>query len=311
MRLLQIPNTELKVSALCLGTAQLGLDMEDTVDALFNAFRDAGGNFLDTAHCYRFWADASGSSERAIAGYFRRNGGRDEMIVATKGGHTDAPGYRKVDGYMSPRRLAGDIDDSLGRLECDCIDLYWLHRDDVRVPVAEVIEYLNQEVRLGRIRWFGGSNWTVARLAEANAYAADHGLRGFVASQPEWSLGHCDRPVNVLQPVFDEASRAWHARTGMPVMAYTPTARGYFATGGASGADYDNAISRGRLKRAQNLARRIGRTPNQVALAYLMNHPFPIIPILGTSSVDHLKDALGAADTELSADQVRWLRDGD
>jgi aryl-alcohol dehydrogenase-like predicted oxidoreductase len=308
-----IPRTDLSVSALCYGTAAWGHAVTGRhLDRLLNAFRDAGGNFLDTAHCYACWTpEGAGVSERAIADYVRRNGGRDELIVATKGGHPSFAGYRTVDRYMSADRVAADIDDSLARLDRDVIDVYLLHRDDPRMEVGEIVEYLNAEVQRGRIRYFGASNWTSARIAAANGYAEAHGLQGFVISEPQWSLGHRNPGGDGTLQFLDAEDHAWHCGSGMPVMPYSSTAGGYFATGGrSSSAQFENEVSRGRLARAQQLAQELDCTPGQVAVAYLKHQPFPVIPILGTSKRRHLEDALGALSVSLTGEQVAWLRDG-
>jgi aryl-alcohol dehydrogenase-like predicted oxidoreductase len=308
-----IPGTDLRVSGLCYGTAQWGHEVAGRqLDRLLDAFRDAGGNFLDTAHCYACWTpEGAGVSERAIADYLRRHGGEQELVVATKGGHPSFPGYRTVDHYMSAERVAADIDDSLARLERDTIDLYLLHRDDPRMEVAEIVENMNGEVRRGRIRYFGASNWSAARIAQANAYAASHGLHGFCISEPQWSLAHRHSTGDPTLRFLDQDDHAWHCRSQVPVMPYASTAGGYFATGGQSRADqYDNEVSRGRLERAQKLAVELGCTPNQVALAYLKQQPFPVVPIIGTKNRRHLADAIGALAVSLTAAQVEWLRDG-
>jgi aryl-alcohol dehydrogenase-like predicted oxidoreductase len=312
-----IPGTDLSVSALCYGTASWGHEVVGRqLDRLLNAFRDAGGNFLDTAHCYACWTpQGAGVSERAIADYVRRNGGNvgepDALVVATKGGHPTFAGYRTVDRYLAAERVAADIDDSLARLEREVIDLYLLHRDDPRMEVCEIVEYLNAEVRRGRIRYFGASNWTAARIAAANDYAAAHGLMGFVISEPQWSLAYRNSGGDATLGFLSADDHAWHSRSGMPVMPYSSTAGGYFATGGRShSAQYDNEISRGRLARAQQLAAELGCTPGQVALAYLKHQPFPVIPILGTTKRRHLEDAIGALQVSLTEAQVDWLRDG-
>ena len=309
----QIPKTDLSVSALCYGTAAWGHEVTGRrLDRLLNAFRDAGGNFLDTAHCYACWTpQGAGVSERAIADYVRRNGGQDELVVATKGGHPTFAGYRRVDRYMSAERVAADIDDSLARLDRAVIDVYLLHRDDPRMEVGEIVEYLNAEVRRGRIRYFGASNWTSARIAQANAYAESHGLQGFVISEPQWSLAERNSRGDTTLHSLDADDHAWHSQSGMPVMPYSSTAGGYFATGGRShSAPFDNEISRARLARAEQLATERGCTPGQVALAYLKHQPFPVVPIIGTTKRRHLEDALGALEVRLTAAQVAWLRDG-
>jgi 1-deoxyxylulose-5-phosphate synthase len=309
-----IPGTDLEVSQLCYGTAGFGSAVTDEqVDALLDGFRSAGGNFLDTAHVYAMWCDAgAGASERAIASYLSRSGSRKEWIIGTKGGHPATPRYPRGDDYLSPEQIGSDIDDSLGWLNADVIDLYWLHRDDPQREVGEIIETLNAEIARGRIRHLGASNWTCARLEAANAYAAEHGLQPFVASQPQWSLAHREPfPMGRGNMVFLGREDAdWHERTGLPVVCWTPTAGGYFATGETKRKDIDNETTHGRLIRARQLAAELSCTPNQVALAYLMSHPFPAIPIIGTANLEHQTDAIGATEISLSREQVAWLRDG-
>jgi aryl-alcohol dehydrogenase-like predicted oxidoreductase len=309
-----IPQTDLRVSQLCYGGVSWGTKVRgDEMDRLINAFRDLGGCFFDTAHCYSFWLPGgTGSSELALGDYFRRNGMKG-AVVATKGGHKSEPGYRKVDRHLSAARIASDIDDSLARLGVETIDFYWLHRDDTRTPAGEVIETLNAEVKRGRIRYLGASNWTMARIDEANTYAKSHGLRGFVASQPEWSLGAPDTTARVagLLRFFDGDDRRRCESQGFPVIPYTPTAGGYFGSDGQRAKhDFDNAVTRGRLARVRQLASELGASRNQIALAYLRSHPFPVIPIVGTTNIDHLRDADDATRVKLTAQQITWLRDG-
>lgn len=302
MRTIPVPNTDLRVSAFCLGVMPFGDSYAgDKGDALLDTFVEHGGNFFDTAHCYCFWTSAgAGSSERALAGYLHRRGLWDEVTVATKGGHPSEPGYRTVDRYLSPGRIAADIDDSLGRMQIDTIDLYWLHRDDLRVPVSEIVDCLNAEVSAGRIRYFAGSNWSGERLEQANAYATERGVQGFVASQPCWSLG--SKPMARSMRELSSEDWQFHARTEMPVIPYSPTAQGYFASNGTKGQSYALPVNAVRLRKVNALAEQRGVSPNQVALAWLMNQPFPVVPILGTSDPEHLLDALGAEDIRLDPD---------
>jgi len=314
---IELPRTPLRVSALCLGCGPVGtVLLDEALDRFVARFLAAGGNFFDTAHCYGFWQEGgNGASERALGDCLRRLGALENVVIGTKGGHPAAPpAYPRPDGYLAPDVLRQDIADSLERLRIPCIDLYWLHRDDPRVPVGEIIELLNEEITAGRLRALGGSNWSTARLAAANVYAAAHGLQGFAASQPQWNLAvpnwqpTADPTMRFLQP----ADIRWHAATQTAVVAYSPTANGYFATNGQRGAEsFDNPTSRARLQRATALAADMGATTNQIALAYLRSHPFPVVPILGTTDPVHLDDACGAVTLTLTADQVQWLENGD
>jgi aryl-alcohol dehydrogenase-like predicted oxidoreductase len=309
-----IPTTDLRVSALCMGLGPFGSGVKGAeMERLFADFREAGGTFFDTAHCYAFWTpEGAGCSERAMGHCIRRCGGREEIVIGTKGGHPGMDGYPRPDRYQSPEVITADIADSLERLGVATIDLYYLHRDDPRVPVGEIIDTLNREIDAGHLRALGASNWSVGRIEAANAYAAAHAMHGFVASQPQWSLGEPNwrpGPEPTMRFVTDD-DRAWHAAHSVAVIPYSSTSNGYFATAGERGKEFQNPTNVARLRRAQQLAAELGATPNQIALAYLMCQEFLVIPILGTADPDHLGDALGAAQVRLMPEQVRWLREG-
>jgi aryl-alcohol dehydrogenase-like predicted oxidoreductase len=209
-------------------------------------------------------------------------------------------GYPRAARYLSPEVIASDIAESLDRLGVSTIDLYFLHRDDPRVPAGEVIDLLNEQVALGRIGALGASNWTTRRIAEANDYAARTGKRGFVANQAKFSLGIPNPSKDPTVPPFTREDFNWHAAQQICVCAYSPTANGFFATNGTKNAKgWENSATLARLSEANRIAAGMKITPNQVALAWLLHQPFPVIPILGTMNVEHLIEALGAS-------QVRW-----
>lgn len=316
MQTQRLARTELTLSALCYGTMQFGTGMEQAdSDRLMDTYRDAGGNFFDTAHCYCSWLPTGpGASERVLGDYLKRRGCRDRVVIATKGAHPSMDNYRTVAQYMSAGRIGADIDDSLSRMQVDTIDLYWLHRDDPRVPVGEILDILNTEVTRGRIRYFGGSNWTAERIDEANAYAQAHDIMGIVASQPRWNLAcEAEEPAGDerLEPgvllALSEDDVKLHAASQTAVMPYGPTANGFFAMAGKRPEMYRTERGLARLGAVNAVAGELGATPNQVALAWLMHQPFPVFPILGTGDPDHLTDALGATDVSLTPRQVRQL----
>ncbi len=315
MRRHHLPHTTLILSTLCYGAAAFGTAvLGEAMARLYGLFREAGGNFFDTAHCYCCWLEGgNGASERALGECVRRDGGREEVVIASKGGHPALPPhYPRPEQYLAPAVIAGDIDESLARLGVDAIDIYYLHRDDPRLPAGEIIETLNAEIRRGGIRALGASNWTTARIAAANDYAAAHGLQGFVISQPQWNLAEPQLPfADPTMRFLTVEDRAWHALSGLPAAPYSSTACGYFATGGQAAAGaFDTPTSRARLLRAQRLAAQLATTPNQIALAYLLGQNFPVIPLLGTIQPAHLADALHAPEIALTGEQVRWLAEG-
>jgi aryl-alcohol dehydrogenase-like predicted oxidoreductase len=302
MRRVKVPGSDLEVSAIAYGTADWGVSPDTPVERLYAAYREAGGNCFDTAHCYAFWRGKTGASERTLGALMKKNDRRSDIALVTKGGHPPSePQYPRPDRYLGPEVLASDVNESLERLGTDYIDLYFLHRDDVRAPVDEVMDALRPHVESGKVRYLGASHWSTARIGAANTYAAAHGIPPFVASQPGWNLGHPNPPAGP----FGQKDRAWHEKSGLAVFAFSPTARGYFGRG--KDEQFDNPVSKARLARCTELGRELGATPNQIAIAWLMFQPFPVVPILGTLKEDHLADALGAAAITLTPDQVRWL----
>jgi aryl-alcohol dehydrogenase-like predicted oxidoreductase len=300
-----LPGTDLRLSTFCCGLGDLFSLPQDQSDKVLDAFVEADGNFFDSAHVYSFWlSGGNGLSEISIGDYIRRRG-LENAVIATKGGHPSALRYRIVEEYLSPARVSADIDDSLARLECDTISLYYLHRDDPRVPVDEIIEALNLEIRRGRIRYIGASNWSVERIAEANEYARAKRLASFVISQPRWSLADYKSTPDLN--TGEEIS--WHRQTGFPVAPYSPTAHGFFA--GRDTEEYSSSPgNQRRRERATELAKKYDATPNQIALAWLLNHPFPVFPILGTKSPQRLQEALEADALRLTEEELLWLEQG-
>ena len=189
MKYVNIPHSDLYPSCLCLGSNRFGtvIDHADAF-ALLDAFVAMGGNFIDTALIYADWIPGApkSASEKTIGQWLKHSGNRDRVVLATKGGH---PNLSTMHLHrLSKADITRDIDASLSNLQTDVIDLYWLHRDATSVPVTILIDTLNEQVQVGKIRYFGCSNWQVERIIAANDYANKNDLQGFVASQPWWSL---------------------------------------------------------------------------------------------------------------------------
>jgi aryl-alcohol dehydrogenase-like predicted oxidoreductase len=311
----------MSVSALCYGVMRFNQRTRGDADfALYEQFRSAGGNFFDTAHAYAAWLpQGTGASEATLGACLRKFRDRDNVVILTKGGLPGMTGiYPRPTDCMTPEMIAADISESLERLQIDTIDIYMLHRDDPRHAVGEIIETLNAEIRRGRIRHLGASNWPVARIEAANAYASANNLEGFIISSPQWNLGRQNHLSVLPDGSFDhsvvpleDADVAWYARHQLPVMPWNPTAYGYFAGAGSGNAQsFENPTSSSRRERARQLGQRLGVSAHQMALAYLMSHPFPVIPVVGTLDAHHLADTLAAASLALSSEQCRWLKEG-
>ena len=290
---------ELPLSRLALGTLGFSPDTRDRDYAVLDAWVEAGGTVIDTAHVYE-----GGGAERLIGMWLRdRPGVRERLVIVTKGAHPDGDRVR-----VTPEDIASDLSDSIGRLGGP-VDLYLLHRDDPGVDVAELIEALEAHRRAGEIRAYGVSNWTLARVEEANAHAAALGVAGICVNSPHLSLAvQNEPPWPGCMSATDAESRAWHARTGMPLLAWSAQAGGFFAgSGGESSLAYQNAANRERRERAARLGRRTGHSANAVALAWVLAQPFPVVAIIGPHSVGHLRSSLDALDVVLGAEDARWL----
>lgn len=288
------------LSTLVLGTAYFLEDERAAAFELLDAWVDAGGNVLDTAREYGGW----GQSETVIGRWLAEREPA-EVAILTKGGH-HKEGRRRV----TPEDVSDDLTRSLDALGLDTVDLFLLHRDDPSKPVEPIVETLNEHLSAGRIRTFGASNWTPARLDEANRYAADCGLVGFSCSSPGLSLAEqLEPPWEDCVSAHDPASLAWYERTQTPVFAWSSQAAGFFAGREDEEVErvYGGERNRERLRRARELAREKGCTPNQVALAWVLQLPFPTFAIIGPATVAELSESLAALDVELSPAEVRRL----
>jgi aryl-alcohol dehydrogenase-like predicted oxidoreductase len=193
--------------------------------------------------------------------------------------------------------------------------VFLLHRDDETVPVAPLIEALNIEQDRGRIGVFGASNWSIGRMVEANDYAAEQGLNGFALSSPGLSL---PRPAATYYPgtlFADDDTRRWHETRQFPLLAWASLAAG-FVSGRFDPHDrsddyvaqvYYSDDNFERVRRAGELAREKGATALQVALAFVLCQPFPVVGLVGSSTVDHLSEAQGAVDIELTTEELLYL----
>ncbi len=312
MRKVQLPGSNLHVSALCLGTADLGSKVDDrTSHAQFDRFLAAGGNFIDTAHCYSAWVPGKlGVSDRLVGELIARVG-RETLVIAGKGGHIGFEGYPRPEFFLTPETIENDLIESLDRMKTGYVDLYYLHRDDPRLPVSELISAAGEQVLKGRTRAIGASNWSVSRLAEANAFADKHGLPRFVALQNQWALAEpswADREAPGVLRVTRRAELEALKKIGVAVIPWGPNANGYFATHGEKGAQtYDSPQSQARLARVEAMAAEKGVRPGSLALAYLLDDRLPVIPILGATRAETLQEAIEALSISLTEQEKAAL----
>jgi predicted dehydrogenase/aryl-alcohol dehydrogenase-like predicted oxidoreductase len=291
------------VSRLVMGTMIYGPEDLPFTCAMLDYFVEIGGTCIDTAYVY----GGGGRSERALGEWLRLRGNREEIVLLGKGAHTP---------YCTVAGINSQVMESLERLQTDYFDLWLMHRDNPEVPVGEFVECLNEHRRAGRIRAFGGSNWSPERLEAANEYARAHGLVGFAASSPNLSLAVWNEPQwEGCISASDAASRAWYERTQMPLFSWSSQARG-FLTGRFRKEDESNPMmvrvwyndaNFARLERAQELGRRKGAALPEIAVAYVLSQPFPAFALIGPQTIEETRTSALGLDVELTPDELRWL----
>ena len=305
----------IKTSSLVLGTDYFGSALSrDNSFRLMDTYFAGGGRALDTARMYANWLpDGDGMSERTVAAWVSERGVREEMVVITKGGH----GFKGDGGLGRLRReeLELDMSESLENLGF-APDIYLLHRDNVNIPVEEIMETLHSFVCKGYTRAIGCSNWRADRIAAANAYAAAKGLTPFTSSEIQWSLAYSNGEMQGDPSLvcMDAAEYAFYEKTSMPVLAFSSQGKGFFARGASGEAQnskainrFDCPLNRERLARTVELAERRGISVTSAVLAYITSAPFPAAALIGCKKPEQLTDSLAAADVALTAEECAFL----
>jgi len=278
---------------------------KDEARKVYDTYREAGGNFIDTANVY-----TKGSSERFVGEFIKDH--RQSIVLATKYSNA-TPGNDPNAAGNHRKSMMQAVDASLSRLQTDYIDLYWVHIWDQMTPVEEVMRGLDDLVRLGKILYAGISDAPAWWVAQANTLADLRGWSGFVGLQIEYSL---------IQRTVERELIPMAKALDLSVLAWSPLANGVL-TGKYHG---NGNAEAGRMSRQEmqeflpeqerteriiaalkSVAEQTGRSMPQVALAWLRHRLVPVIPILGARKVSQLQDNLASLDLDLSAEQVKAL----
>lgn len=296
-------DNELDVSKISIGADHFATDIDKyTASRILDKYTDLGGNFIDTANIYGKWVKGAGNASEKFLGEWLKKTKKD-VVIATKGAHYtfDAPHKMR----LSETDIRCDLEESLRALGRDCIDFYWLHRDDKSLPIGTILETMEKLKREGKIRLYGASNFCAERLFEAEEYARTHGIRGFSAVSNQHSAAFVNRDHNTNPDktlvIHGSAEEEFHIRTGTPLIPYQSTARGYFAKI-AGGVDvspeliraYDNERTRAVYKDVLDLAAERGCSVQSASLLYLASSPYPVLPITSVKHPDLLDDIIYA-----------------
>jgi aryl-alcohol dehydrogenase-like predicted oxidoreductase len=305
----------LRVSEICLGAMTFGEDWgwgapRDEALNIYNAYREAGGNFVDTANVY-----TNGASETLLGEFMADH--RESMVLATK--YTNAlPGTDPNAAGNHRKSMVQAINASLKRLKTDYIDLYWMHIWDRLTPVEEVMRAFDDLIRQGKILYIGVSDAVAWWISRANTIAELRGWTSFTGLQIEYNL--LERtPERELLPMAENlglAVTAWSPlASGLLSGKYRITDTGVQSEGGQGRMDDPNMQQfiddRARANRVIEVLKQVAAethwTPAQIALAWLRQRRNPVIPILGARKLDQLRANLDIVNIELSEQQIQRL----
>lgn len=300
-----------KSSKILLGTAYFGDSIsEKEAFEIMDTYVSFGGNHIDTARLY-----ANGEAEKVIGKWLKSRKPKD-IFISTKGGypHSDTPDAIRI----SEEEIRFDLENSLTALELDCVDFYWLHRDDEERSVEEIIDYLNDLVKEGKIKHFGASNWRVERIIEANDYAEKNGKLGFSASQIRFSPAHLVEGGDARSLVtMNSSSFDTYKTLGIPVAAYASQAKGFFSKMADRGVDALSPKSRDRYYSEENLRRleliislsnKYGISVASTVCSLLTSITTPdVFPIIGGSRKEQIADSLNGSDIVIENNEIKEI----
>jgi aryl-alcohol dehydrogenase-like predicted oxidoreductase len=312
MNYIRLGQAGVKVSRICLGTAfrafWRGQTDEATAMRTIQKAVELGCNFIDCANSY-----FQGRCEEVLGRTIKEMGNRDDLVITTKVLSQIGPGPN--DRGLSRFHIMREIERSLQRLQMDHVDVYLLHHFDAETPLEETLRAMDDLVRQGRTRYVGACNFTAAQTAEALWVAERGGLDRFAVLQNQYNLLNRWEIEPELAPLCK--------RQGLGLMTYSPLAigllSGRFRRGqkppqdspwGEGGYNFEEAMSEQTDRIVQKLieiGKEHGRTPAQIAVAWLLDHPEVTAPIIGPDRPEHVEEVWGALEVELSREQRQAL----
>jgi len=319
------------VSRVCLGCMMMGTAMDEkTSFEVLDHFKEAGGNFLDTANCYSWWMGSEftgDESENVLGKWMKERKNRAEVFLATKvGGRLrDLKGIRGADGSIEWSRVTGEyeglsarvirkgVEDSLKRLNTDYIDLYYTHVYDPNTPIEETLDAMNALVKEGKVRYTGCSNISTGEIKRSNGICKEKGLVSYSVMQQEYSYLHPDSVTDTGITYHGDKEMLDYAReSGMAFLAYSPLLKGIYGDKARRANYYNRHLYAGeksqkKLELVDRLSAELGITGNQLVLAWMLRHEPQIIPILGFSKKEQFLEDIAAADIQLSGELLTKL----
>jgi predicted dehydrogenase/aryl-alcohol dehydrogenase-like predicted oxidoreductase len=295
----RIPGLDRDVSRLVMGCDNQP-DLAHA-SAIFDAFVEAGGNTFDTA-----WLYGMGKYEKLLGRWMANRGIRKDLNVIVKGCHTP---------HNDPESLTRQLFESFERQGNDHADIYMMHRDNEDIPVGEFVDVLDEHASAGRITVYGGSNWSTARVDEANAYAEKNGKRPFTVLSNHFGLAEAyDVPWAGCRHVTDPESKKWLTERNIALLPWSSQARGFFARADVNDKSdaelvrcYYSDANFERKARAEKLGAELGVPATAIALAFVLAQPFQVFALFGPRTIAEARSSMTGLGVELTPEQVAWL----
>jgi aryl-alcohol dehydrogenase-like predicted oxidoreductase len=311
MKYTYLGRSGMKVSRLCLGTMNFGVDTEEKeAFRIMDAALDAGINFFDTANVYG-WGENAGATEKIIGRWFSQGGNRRERVILATKVHEDM--HNPSDGPNSGRGLSAykirrHLEASLQRLKSEHIELYYMHHIDRNVSWDELWDILEISVRQGKAGYIGSSNFAGWDIALAQSEAKARHFLGLICEQHKYNL-NCRLPELEVLP-----SAQWH---GIGIIPWSPLDGGLLganalraSSGSRTGRDKERIEKhRTQLEAFSGLCREMNEREDNVALAWLLANPAVTSPVIGPRTLEQLEQSLPAVEIALTADVLQKLND--
>ncbi len=311
----QIEGVNKKISKLVMGVDNQN-DLNEA-SRLWDHWIDVGGNIFDTAYTY-----GGGNHEKVFGEWLKQNNIREQIVILGKGAHTP---------NCNPEAITSQLNESLDRMNTDYVDIYIMHRDNDEYNVDEFVDVLNQEKDKGRIKVFGGSNWTLDRFKKANEWAKKNNKFEMSILNNNLALAKMIKPLwSGCLSSNDDDILSYLDQTKKSHMSWSSQARGFFlddeitkkieekitkdetwrAPGEHSSGPlscYESEDNRERKKRAIELAEKKGCSAHNIAASWTINQSFPSFALIGPRTINELDTTLPCLDIELTKKEINWL----
>lgn len=291
-----------------MGTDLIGTKVDRVSSfGLFDFFRESGGSFLDTANFYSSWFPGfkGGESETTIGAWMKERRNRNEMVISTKLAF-DYPGCK---GGLTAGEIERECEKSLARLQTDRIELYYAHKDDRETPLEETMEAFDRLIRVGKVLAVGASNLSIWRIAQANTVARKGGWHPYTVIEQRYTYLRPRHGADFGPQIFlTEDLKDFAEFEGIGMVGYSVLLQGaYTRADRPIPAQFAGPDSDQRLKALREVAKQVGRSPNQVILAWMRQSKPSIVPLIAGTRVEQLAENIAALGLTLSDEQMKLL----